>query len=130
MKLAPNAGSPGGDRPYKDDHTKKNPSGGIRAHDDRDEHRAAIPAAQQHHCRRLPARRFGLPDPKWIEAVTAIAVLRPGHAPDEAGLIAHARTQLAPFKVPKKVMFADKLPRNTAGKLLKRELRAHYAKAG
>lgn len=72
----------------------------------------------------------GLPDPKWIEAVTAIVVLRPGHAPDEAGLIAHARTQLAPFKVPKKVIFTDRLPRNTAGKLLKRELRAHYAKAG
>jgi fatty-acyl-CoA synthase len=72
----------------------------------------------------------GLPDPKWIEAVTAIVVLRPGHAADEAGLIAHARTQLAPFKVPKKVIFTDRLPRNTAGKLLKRELRVQYAEAG
>lgn len=69
----------------------------------------------------------GLPDPKWIEAVTAIVVLKPGFQPDEAGLIAHAREHLAPFKVPKKVIYAAALPRNTAGKLLKRELRVEYA---
>ena len=69
----------------------------------------------------------GLPDPKWIEAVTAMVVLKPGHEPDEAGLIAHAREILAPFKVPKKVIYVDNLPRNTAGKLLKRQLRTEYA---
>lgn len=69
----------------------------------------------------------GLPDPKWIEAVTAVVVLRPGHQPDAAGLIEHARSRLAPFKLPKRVIFAESLPRNTAGKLLKRELRTHYA---
>lgn len=69
----------------------------------------------------------GLPDPKWIEAVTAIVVLRPGHEPDEASLTAHAREHLAPFKVPKQFIFVQNLPRNTAGKLLKRELRATYA---
>ncbi len=70
---------------------------------------------------------IGLPDPKWIEAVTAIVVLRPGHEPDEASLTAHAREHLAPFKVPKQFVFVQTLPRNTAGKLLKRELRATYA---
>jgi len=70
----------------------------------------------------------GLPDPKWIEAVTAIVVLKPGFEPDEAGLIAHAREILAPFKVPKKVIYVASLPRNTAGKLLKRELRTEYSK--
>jgi len=39
-------------------------------------------------------------------------------------LIAHARATLAPYKLPKRVIVADALPRNTAGKLLKRELRA------
>ncbi len=68
----------------------------------------------------------GLPDPKWIEAVTAFVVLRTGQAVDEAGLIAHARTHLAPFKLPKRLVFVDHLPRNTAGKLLKRELRREY----
>jgi fatty-acyl-CoA synthase len=65
----------------------------------------------------------GLPDPKWIEAVSAFVVLRPGHEGDAAELIAHARARLAPYKLPKQVFFVDHLPRNTAGKLLKRELR-------
>ncbi len=73
---------------------------------------------------------IGLPDPKWIEAVTAIVVLRPGFEPDEASLVAHAREHLAPFKVPKQFFFTATLPRNTAGKLLKRELRITYAEAG
>jgi fatty-acyl-CoA synthase len=66
---------------------------------------------------------IGAPDPKWIEAVTAFVVLRDGHETTEEVLIAHARTHLAPFKLPKRVVFVENLPRNTAGKLLKRELR-------
>ncbi|MDE2581327.1 MAG: long-chain-fatty-acid--CoA ligase [Rhodospirillales bacterium] len=69
----------------------------------------------------------GLPDAKWIEAVTAFVVLRAGQDADAAALIAHARTHLAPFKLPKRVVFVDELPRNTAGKLLKRELRRQHA---
>jgi len=69
----------------------------------------------------------GLPDDKWIEAVVAFVVTRPGHATTEADLIAHARGHLAPFKLPKRVVFTDSLPKNTAGKLLKRELRRQYA---
>ncbi len=72
---------------------------------------------------------IGLPDAKWIEAVTAVIVLRPDHAADEASLIAHSREHLAPFKIPKRFIFADALPRNTAGKILKRELRGTYAEA-
>jgi fatty-acyl-CoA synthase len=70
---------------------------------------------------------IGAPDPKWIEAVTAFVVLRDGHAVTEEALIAHARTHLAPFKLPKRVVFVENLPRNTAGKLLKRELRRQLA---
>lgn len=69
----------------------------------------------------------GLPDEKWIEAVTAFVVVRPGHSVDEAALQGYARERLAPFKLPKKVVFVDNLPRNTAGKLLKRELRREYS---
>lgn len=64
-----------------------------------------------------------LPDPKWIEAVAAFVVLRDGAAASEAELIAHAKTTLAPYKLPKQVIFVPNLPRNTAGKILKRELR-------
>ena len=63
------------------------------------------------------------PDERWIEAVTAVVVLRRDQKADEAELIAHARTTLAPFKVPKRVHFVAELPRNQSGKLLKRVLR-------
>ncbi|MFD5465957.1 acyl-CoA synthetase [Kitasatospora sp. NPDC127059] len=71
---------------------------------------------------------IGAPDPKWIEAVTAFVVLRPGSAaPTAAELIAHVRSRLAPFKAPKSVVFVAELPRNQSGKLLKRELRGQLA---
>ena len=70
---------------------------------------------------------IALPDPKWVEAITAVIVLRRDAQATEAELIDHARATLAPFKLPKRVFFAENLPRNTAGKLLKRELRKSFA---
>ncbi|ELP65581.1 acyl-CoA synthetase [Streptomyces turgidiscabies] len=67
----------------------------------------------------------GLPDERWIEAVTAVVV--PRGEVTEAELIAHAREQLAHFKAPKRVVFVDELPRNASGKILKRELRDRFA---
>ncbi|MGQ0464484.1 MAG: fatty acyl-CoA synthetase [Sporichthyaceae bacterium] len=64
------------------------------------------------------------PDPKWIEAITAVVVLKPGAAAvtsDE--LIAYSKERLAKYKIPKLVHFVDELPRNASGKLLKRVLR-------
>jgi fatty-acyl-CoA synthase len=68
-----------------------------------------------------------LKHPKWVEAVAAIVVLRDGAAVEELALIEYARGQLAPFKVPKRIFFTTSLPRNTAGKILKRVLRDDYA---
>jgi fatty-acyl-CoA synthase len=69
----------------------------------------------------------GLPHPYWIEAVTAVIVRKPGHdAMTEEQVIAHCRAQMAHFKVPKKVVFVDALPKNPSGKLLKRELRTRF----
>ncbi|MGE0750714.1 MAG: acyl-CoA synthetase [Variibacter sp.] len=70
---------------------------------------------------------IGLPDAKWIEAVSAIIVAKPGEAIDEAIVIAHCREHLAQFKVPKRVAFCEALPKNPSGKVLKRELRERYA---
>ncbi|OZM74034.1 acyl-CoA synthetase [Amycolatopsis antarctica] len=66
----------------------------------------------------------GVPDEKWIEAITAFVVPRePGSAPDAETLRAHVHERLAAFKVPKAVHFVEDLPRNASGKILKRELR-------
>ncbi|MFS3128076.1 acyl-CoA synthetase [Nocardioides sp. Bht2] len=67
------------------------------------------------------------PDPKWIEAVTAVVVLKDGQQVTEEALIAHARLNLAPFKIPKRVITVAELPRNQSGKLLKRELRDQFS---
>ncbi|WP_062998096.1 acyl-CoA synthetase [Nocardia mikamii] len=65
----------------------------------------------------------GIPDEKWIEAVTAVVVLHDGRETTADALIAHVKDLIAPFKVPKSIRFAEALPRNQSGKLLKRELR-------
>ena len=70
---------------------------------------------------------IGLPDPKWVEAVTAVIVLKAGQTLTEAEVVAHCNQHMATFKVPKRVVFAESLPKNPSGKLLKRELRQAYA---
>ena len=66
---------------------------------------------------------IGLPDPKWIEAVTAIIVRRDGHTLAAADVLGHCAAHLSGFKIPKTVVLVAHLPRNASGKILKRELR-------
>ena len=68
----------------------------------------------------------GVPDPKWGEAVKAVVVAAPGTALVEQDIIDYASEHIARFKCPKSVDFADSLPRNPAGKILKKVLRAPY----
>jgi fatty-acyl-CoA synthase len=68
---------------------------------------------------------IGLPDDRWIEAVTAVVV--PRGEVTEAQLVDHAREKLPRFKAPKRVEFVTELPRNASGKILKRELRQRFA---
>jgi acyl-CoA synthetase (AMP-forming)/AMP-acid ligase II len=63
----------------------------------------------------------GRPDPEWGQVVTAFVVVRGGDVSDD-DLIAHARERLAGYKLPKSIHRRDELPRNAAGKLLRREL--------
>ncbi|MEW1825643.1 acyl-CoA synthetase [Streptomyces sp. NPDC088196] len=67
---------------------------------------------------------IGLPDDRWIEAVTAVVV--PRGEVTESQLIDHAREKLPHFKAPKRVVFVEELPRNASGKILKRELREQF----
>jgi fatty-acyl-CoA synthase len=63
------------------------------------------------------------PDEKWGEVPCAFVELRPGMSATAEALIAHCRTQLAGFKVPKYVIF-DELPKTSTGKIQKHVLRA------
>jgi fatty-acyl-CoA synthase len=69
----------------------------------------------------------GLPHPRWVEAVAAVIVLKPGQALSEAEVLAHCSAAMAGFKTPKSVVFVDALPKNPSGKLLKRQLREMHA---
>ncbi|MFF8958039.1 AMP-binding protein [Streptomyces sp. NPDC014894] len=67
----------------------------------------------------------GVPDEKWGEAVVAVVVPRAGvDRPTGAELIGFTRGRIASYKKPRRVHFAEALPRNPNGKVLKRELRA------
>ncbi len=63
----------------------------------------------------------GAPHPKWQEVPVAFVIARPGLEP--ADLIAHARSRLGKFKVPKEIYVVPEFPTNPSGKVLKRELR-------
>jgi fatty-acyl-CoA synthase len=70
---------------------------------------------------------IGLPDPKWIEAVTAVIVLKTGFKLSEEVILSACAGKLAGFKSPKRVIIVDSLPKNPSGKVLKRELRQSLA---
>lgn len=65
----------------------------------------------------------GTPDERWGEAVTAVLVGTAGERPSEAALVEHCRPRLAGYKIPRRVEWVESLPTNSAGKVLKRELR-------
>jgi acyl-CoA synthetase (AMP-forming)/AMP-acid ligase II len=65
----------------------------------------------------------GVPDERMGEIGKAYVVRRTGATITEGEVVAFARQRLANFKVPRQVEFVDELPRNLAGKVLKRELR-------
>lgn len=69
----------------------------------------------------------GQADEEWGEVVVAFLVAAPGAAVSEASLDAHCLARIARFKRPKRYLFVEALPKNSYGKVLKRELRAMLA---
>ncbi len=65
---------------------------------------------------------LGVPHPHHGEAVKAYVVVRPDATVDEDELVDHAMDHLARYKCPTSIAFVDELPRNAAGKLIRREL--------
>lgn len=65
----------------------------------------------------------GVKDPKWLEAVTAAVVLKPGQGVTEDELIAFVAERVASYKKPRRVVFVDAVPKTAVGKLNRRVLR-------
>jgi long-chain acyl-CoA synthetase len=71
---------------------------------------------------------IGVPDDEFGEQVKAFCELKPGHAAEAEDILAHCADTLASYKRPRTIDIVAELPRNTMGKLLKRELRDPYWK--
>ena len=66
---------------------------------------------------------IGLPDKEWGERVSALMTPKPGRTIDTDKLHHELKSRLSPFKVPKDYKIVASLPKNPAGKILKRELK-------
>lgn len=84
---------------------------------------AEVEAALEAHPAVEEAAVTGRPDPLWGQVPVAAVRLRPGSRATEAELVAFCRERLASFKVPRQIRFVEALPRNAAGKLVRRALR-------
>jgi acyl-CoA synthetase (AMP-forming)/AMP-acid ligase II len=69
---------------------------------------------------------IGIPDETWGELVTAVVVPAPGATLTPEALIRHCDARLPGYMKPRRVEFADALPRNETGKILRRVLREPY----
>ncbi len=68
----------------------------------------------------------GLPDKEYGERVTAFIVTQKGYDLEPDTIKSKLKNQLARFKIPRSFISVEELPKNNAGKILKREIRKDY----
>ena len=66
---------------------------------------------------------IGLPDDKWVEAVTVVMVVRPGATVTNADVLAMVRDRLASYKKPRRIIRVDAIPKTAVGKPMRQALR-------
>jgi len=81
------------------------------------------------HPKVLECAVIGVYDEEWGEAVKACVVCKPGETMTEEEVAEYCKDHLGSYKKPKSVDFMDTLPRNAAGKVLKRVLKEQYGKS-
>jgi acyl-CoA synthetase (AMP-forming)/AMP-acid ligase II len=69
---------------------------------------------------------FGIPDPKWVEAVHAVISLKKGVRATSEELIAFCKKEIAKYKAPKSIEIVEEIPKSATGKILKKEMRKKY----
>ena len=79
------------------------------------------------HSKVAEAAVIGVPHDYWMEAVVAVVVPRENETLTEEEIQDHCKELLAGFKIPKKVMITENIPKNPSGKMLKRELRQMFS---
>ena len=72
----------------------------------------------------------GAADKRWGEIVIACVVRKAGATVEAAEIEARCREQLANYKTPKQIIFFEELPKNSMGKVLKRELKESVVNMG
>ncbi|MBX5449432.1 o-succinylbenzoate--CoA ligase [Thermogemmatispora sp.] len=83
---------------------------------------AEIEAALLSHPAVAEAGVCGQPDPQWGQVPIAFVRLHPDQTTSAEELLAHLQTRLARYKLPRAIHFVAELPRNSSGKLLRRQL--------
>jgi fatty-acyl-CoA synthase len=69
---------------------------------------------------------IGVPDERWGEVPWAIITVREGASVHPAAVLAYLDSQLARYKLPKRIIIVDELPRTASGKVRKADLRALF----
>ena len=87
---------------------------------------AEIEDALRHNPKVLDVGVIGYPHEKWGEAVMAVVVVKEGETLTEPELIEWCKGKIGKFKIPKRVVFTNAIPRTPTGKILKRVLRDEY----
>ena len=87
---------------------------------------AEVEAVLHSHPAVMDVAVIGVPDDQWGESVKGVVQLRPGAGATADELIAFTAARIAAYKKPRSIDFVDDMPRDAAGKLLKRKIREPY----